>query len=113
MGEYLDMLLPHWPLIAASGAFYVFNQTMKKGPLSPARAKEIAWVRFIRRWFPLPLHPLVLGVAVGCIPGIPVSPGVEAWAFGPELYYLGAGTLAVLARDIFREWQKYRGVSSG
>lgn len=91
----------------ASGVIYVINQALKAGPLSYTRAQEVVWVRFIRRWFPLPLHALVLGAALGCIPGMPVSPGVEG-NLGRVLYYAGAGALAVLGRNIYREWQKHQ-----
>jgi len=49
-----------------------------------------------------------MGVALGCIPGMPVSPGVEG-GLGRVLYYTGAGALAVLGRNIYREWQKHQG----
>lgn len=112
MQQYLDLLLPHWPFLTASGVLYVVGRALKAGPLSPARAREIGWVRAVRRWFPLPLHPLVAGAMLGAIPGMPVSPGVEIWpVLGPILYYTGAGALSVLGHDIYREWQKHKGVS--
>ena len=80
---------------------------MKNGPLSRARAREVPWVCAVRRWFPLPLHPIVAGIAMGFIPGVPASPGIEN---PPEtvFYYGGAGVLAVLWRNLYREWKKYR-----
>lgn len=107
------MLLPHWPFLTASGVFYVMGRALKAGPLSPARAKEVPWVRAVRRWLPLPLHPVIAGALLGAVPGMPLSPGVEAWpVMGPVLYYAGAGALSVLGHDIYREWQKHKGVSS-
>ena len=47
------------------------------------------------------------GVLVGSIPGVPlpdeVGPGL-----GAVFYYAGAGVAAVVWRDIWREYQKYR-----
>lgn len=108
--DYLDVLLPHWPFPAAIAVFYVIVKAMKAGPLSAKRAQEVRWVRWVRRWFPLPLHPIVAGAGLGFVPGVPVSPGVELWELGPAIYFGGAGAIAVLWRNIWREWCKYKGV---
>jgi len=105
----LDMLLPHWPFFAASAVLYVIVKAMKTGPLSNERAKEVRWVRAIRRWFPLTLHPLAAGALLGLIPGLPVSPGVEG-EYGPVLYFAGAGAASVLARNLYKEYKKYKGI---
>jgi len=104
-----DMLLPHWPFFMASAVLYVIVKAMKSGPLSNERAKEVRWVRAIRRWFPLTLHPLVLGGLLGLVPGLPVSPGVEG-EYGPVLYFTGAGAAAVLVRNLWKEFKKYKGI---
>lgn len=106
--EYLNLVLVHWPFVVAFGFFYVVARALKRGPLSPERAEEVAWVRAVRRWVPLPLHPLAWGIGVGLAPGMPVSPGIEAGGMSAVLYFAGAGVLSVLWHDIYREWQKYR-----
>jgi len=109
--EYLDVLLPHWPFAAASAVFFSFVKVMKDGPLSASRAQQYRWVRFIRQWFPLPFHPIVAGALLGLVPGVPVSPGVEAWTLGPMLYFAGAGTVPIVGRDVYQEWKKYHGLT--
>lgn len=106
---YLDLALANWSFIAAVAAFYVIIKTLKAGPLSARRAEEVRWVRFLRQWFPLPLLALALGIGTGSMPGMPVPPVVADFPKGPELYFTGAAAVAVLWRNIYREWRKYRG----
>ena len=105
--EKLDLILAYWTFFAAWGAFYVIVKALKAGPLSSQRAKEVRWVRAVRRWCPLPLHPIIWGVLVGSIPSMPLPNGVDP-GLGAVLYYAGAGVAAVVWRDIWREWQKHR-----
>lgn len=104
----LNLLLTHWPFVVAFGVFYVVGRTMKNGPLSAKNAARYPWVRQVRRWFPLPLHPILAGVALGLVPGVPVSLDANANAWGPALYFGGAGALSVVWHDLFREWQKHK-----
>jgi hypothetical protein len=106
--QYLDLILAHWPILVAWGVFYVITKALKDGPLSSKRAEEVRWVRFFRRWIPMPVLPILMGVGVGHIPNMPASPGVEGTSW-VVWYYTGAGVAAVVWRDFYREWQKYRG----
>lgn len=111
---FRDNILQHAPFILATAFFYVMGAIMKAGPLSRERAETNATVRFIRRWLPLPLHPILGSILVGSIPGIPVSEGV-APGLPTQLYFLGAAITSIIGYDIYREFQKYRGkaVSEG
>ncbi len=104
----LNLLLTHWPFVAAFGIFYVIGRTMKNGPLSAENAAQYTWVRLVRRWFPLPLHPIVAGLVLGLMPGVPVTVEVGANAWGPMLYFAGAGVLSVVWHDLFNEWKKHK-----
>jgi hypothetical protein len=104
----LNFVLEHWPFVVAFGVFYVIGETMKRGPLSAQRAAEVALVRLVRRWFPLPLHPIVAGALLGLVPGVPVSLDASEQPFGPSLYYAGAGVLSVVWRNLYSEWKKFK-----
>lgn len=112
--EDLDLLLTHLPFVSAFGVFYVFGRTMKSGPLSAKRALQVKWVRVLRRWLPLPMHPILAGAALGLVPGVPVSPGiVEMFGpYGPSFYYCAAGVLSVVWHDVYKEWRKHKGEES-
>jgi hypothetical protein len=104
----LDLVLEHWSFAAAFVVFYAVGQTLKKGPLSASRASEVSFVRFVRRWLPLPLHPILAGVLLGFVPGLPVSVDTQGEHLAPSLYYGAAGALSVVWRNVFREWQKFK-----
>lgn len=103
----LSLVLEHWPFVVAFGVLYVVGRAVKAGPLSAARAAEVPLVRLIRRWFPLTLHPIVAGAALGFVPGVPVSLDADQHPFGPSLYYAGAGVLSVVWHNLYREFRKH------
>lgn len=109
--DLLNRLLIHLPFVSAFGVFYVFGKTMKSGPLSAERALQVPWVRVMRRWLPLPMHPILAGIALGFIPGIPVSSGVTEMfgRYGASFYFCGAGVLSVVWHDVYKEWTKHKG----
>jgi hypothetical protein len=105
--EYLSLLQTYGSFLVATAVFYAIGKVMKQGPLSPQRAKEVRWVRFVRRWFPLPLHPICAGAALGLLTEPPVPewwPHNWAW-----LYFAGAGVASLVWHDVYREWLKHKG----
>lgn len=104
----LDLLITHWPFAAVTLVFFVVGEAMKRGPFSSARAKEVRWVRFVRRWLPLPLHPIAAGLGLGFIPDMPTTLG-EATSAEKALYYGAAGALSVIAKNVYKEWREYQG----
>lgn len=105
----LDLALENWSFVAAWGTFYAIGVVMKRGPLSEVRAETSAVVRFIRRWFPLPLHPIAAGVALGSLDGVPLPDFAAAFELGGQFYYGGAGLASIVWHDIYREWRKHEG----
>ncbi len=105
----MELLLEHWSFFAALGLFYVFGGVIKRSFLSPERAKTSNVVRFVRRWLPLPLHPIAGGIALGFIPGMPLPTAVIAYPLGPSIYFMLAGIASIVWHDAYREWCKYRG----
>ena len=57
----------------------------------------------------LPLHPVVYGVILGIIPGMPASPGVESIA-AKCLYFAGAGILSTWIFSLAKQLLKKRGI---
>lgn len=107
MGDYLELALAHWPFLVAAGAFWVAGAALKRGPLSRKRGREVAWVRWVRRWITLPGLVLLAGVLVGAYAPVPVPEGVSprfAW-----LYYLGAAVAPIVWHNFHREFKKFRG----
>lgn len=105
--EHLELLQTYGSFFVATAIFYAVGKVMKQGPLSPERAKEVRWVRFVRRWVPLPLHPIAAGAALGMFTDPPVPDWWPAsWAW---LYFAGAGVASLVWHDVYREWQKYKG----
>jgi hypothetical protein len=105
--KYAELALEHWPFLVAAAAFHVLGIALKNGPLSKRRAAEVRWVRRVRRWFPLPLIIITIGILVGALAPVPVPESVEqkyAW-----LYYLGAAVAPIVWHTVLREWRRYRG----
>jgi hypothetical protein len=99
------VLAPWLRLIFWAGFCYQVGQAMKSGPLSDERAREVPWVRFVRRWFPLPLHPIAASAVVALLPW---ETALGADYFGRWLYYGGGGFVAVYGHDIYSQHSKWR-----
>ena len=102
--EYIfDTLLEHWPFVCAIGMFYSIGQLFKKA--APAASEGKFWA-FL--WRILPLHPFLLGLIMGMIPGAPVPASAKFGPLSGMLYFAGAGVIACHIRDIVRTWAKYK-----
>jgi len=96
-------ILPHWPFFAAAIIFGVVGKIVKR--LVPA--SNAGWKFWFRR--SLPAHPILAGLGLGLIPGMPISPGVENTA-GHMAYFALAGALSTNVYDFIRHWIKSRGI---
>jgi hypothetical protein len=105
--DWVQIVMENWGFVAAWGAFYAIGVVMKRSVLSPERAKRLRWVRTVRRWFPLPLHPIVAGIALGRVQGVPLPEWAAAFELGGAFYYGGAGLFSIVWHDIYREWRKH------
>ncbi len=112
-----DFALVHWPFAVAFGGFWVLGVSLKQGPLSRQRAREVAWVRFLRRWFPLPLLMMAMGACLGAWPMVPMPVDAEGADAVPRayawLYYTGAAVASILRHTIWREFRRYKGEDPG
>lgn len=97
------LLLTHWPFLAAMASFAVFGRVAKK-VIAPGKG----W----RWWFhqTMPLHPVVLGVALSFIPGVPASAGAETWA-AKALYFALAGVCSTWAYNVVQQLLAKRGIA--
>lgn len=97
-------LLPWLPAIAWALLCYLVGRTMKEGPLSSDKANDSIVVVRIRKYFPLPLHPLVASLAPAASWGS--TPFGDR--FGQRLMYFGLGAVvSVLWHDIWKEALKW------
>lgn len=102
-----DELLPHWPFVVGYFGFVLLGQFMKLQVWSKKRAmttgKGQEFFYFMRRT--LALHAPATGLAVGCIPGMVASPGVEG-LWGMILYWGGVGLFASFSFHAFSDFVK-------
>lgn len=115
MDEILSQMLTHWPFLAASLIFAVIVQMLKGTCYTKANIlkykQSIPWVGELLWWMrkTLPMHPVVYGVILGLIPGIPASPGVETVA-AKCLYFALAGICSTWIFGILKSIAKKRGI---
>lgn len=100
---------PHWPFLAACVIFYAIGEVMKK-TVTKEMAKKKKWAWYFRRT--LPLHPMLGGIVVGLIPGMPASAGVETIA-GKCLYFALAGATCSWVVNTAKQWAKGKGLPVG
>lgn len=106
MMELLQQYSAHWPFVAAALIFGLFGATMKRVVSKELAAKSrAAWVFRAT----MPLHPIVAGIGLGLIPGMPVSPGVDT-AAARALYFAFAGVSSTWVYEALRHWARSRGI---
>lgn len=86
-----EHILPHWPAVMAYFGFVLSGQFAKAQVWTKKKAATSKPIHFMRRT--LAVHAPIVGLAVGAIPGIPVSPGVEGIA-AAMIYWGGIGMFA-------------------
>jgi hypothetical protein len=102
----------HWPFVVAALIFAAFGQTAKRTVFT---WEQIGDGRGWRSWLwwgrkTMPLHPVLCGVLLGLVPGIPTSPSVPTSTAASCLYYAGAGVVSTWIFDLLRGLLKSRGV---
>jgi len=108
----MEDVLAHWPFVMATLILAIVGQVAKTTIFSTdllkrthgSRMGELLWVG--RKT--LPLHPVVAGMALGFVPGMPVSPGVLTLA-AKVLYFAGAGMASTWAFAILKGVAKEKG----
>lgn len=102
----MDTLLEHWPFILTALVFGGVGQAVKQTLWTKANAKKHTICWWGRKT--MPAHPVVLGVLLGLVPGMPASPGVETTA-AVALYYAGAGMFSTWGFALLKGFAKKRG----
>lgn len=106
----MDALLPHWPILVAALIFAALGQLAKGAVFTPeaikaaSRRGKLTPLGHLLWWGrkTLPLHPVLAGLALGMVPGMPLSPGVPATAAAACLYYAGAGILSTYGFSLLK-----------
>lgn len=109
MDSTVSFLLSHWPFLAYSIISLIVVHVCK-GILWTKKNVDVSKVSPAIWWArkTLPLHPVVIGLLVGLIPGVPASAGIEAVA-AKCLYFGGAGASSTWIFDVIKGIAKQRG----
>jgi hypothetical protein len=100
----IPILVEWWPFLLMIVIFWVVGEQVKKNAPGPNVSKF--WNIYHRT---LTLHPIISGVLLGLIPGIPLPVAVAAIGdLAGALFYGGSGAMSVISYDIFKTWIKHK-----
>jgi hypothetical protein len=108
--QLLDLLLPHWPFVAAVLVLMLVGTVSNKRIFTEAEAK----VKRRTQWFfwwarkTLPLHPVVSGIVLGIVWKLPEA-GVDTLVERAAYFGL-AGACSVFAYELLKGLAKKRGL---
>ena len=102
----MDEFLTHWPFVVTALALGSVGQVVKQTLWTKANAAKHAVCWWGRKT--MPAHPVVVGLLLGAIPNMPVSPGIEGGA-ATVLYYAGAGVFSTWGFAILKGAMAKRG----
>jgi len=112
----MEDVLAHWPFVAASLIFAMFGQVVKgtlftRDNILKYKGNGPAWLGELLWWGrkTMPVHPVVAGILLGFVPGMPVGPGVDAGA-ATVLYFGAAGMASTWAFALLRQLAKRQGI---
>ena len=104
---FTEHMLVHWPWLVGCLGFYVIGKFMSAQVWTKKRAftkgKMRQFFHLIRRT--MAAHPIITGLILGGVPGMPVSPGVEGLA-SAVLYWGSAGLCSSFAVHMAAQWVK-------
>lgn len=115
MDSVFSALGEHWAFFAAALIFSVVGQVMKGAVFTKERiARHYVskpWLNKLLWWGrkTLPLHPVIAGVAIANVPGMPVPAMITSGA-GAMLYFGLAGIFSTWAFDILQGVLKKQGI---
>jgi hypothetical protein len=102
----IDILVDHWPFAAVALILATVGQVAKRQLFSDAKVKRYAWAAVGRAT--LPLHPVVIGGALGLL-GLPTSANVDT-TLGRVLYFAFAGVASAWGYAVVHGLAKSRGI---
>lgn len=105
----LETLQTHWSFLVVALAIAVAGEVVKRLVLPKGNPPVLPGWRGVFR-VTLPLHPPVVGLLVGCIPGMPCPESFCTSALSPPLYYMGAGIASAWLFAGIKHMAKERGV---
>lgn len=108
MQDIIDAALPWLPLIIQVLVLVYIGQFLKKRVLTKEAALKNRVVHVFKKF--MPMIPLVLGGAMGCIPKFPtVQPYFSPDLWGGLLQGVVAGIVSTFAYSSYRTYAKQRG----
>jgi len=111
----MELALSHWPFLAAMLFFAVLTQVLKGTVFTQENVVKYKTKKHVLGeliWWgrkSLPLHPVIFGMGLGFIPGVPVSAGVETIA-AKVFYFAFAGLVSTWAFAVVKSLAKKRGI---
>lgn len=108
--QLLDLLLPHWPFVAAVAIFMLVGSVSNKRVFTDKQAKVKRSTQWIWWWGrkTLPLHPVASGILLGFFWKLP-EPGVDTIV--ERLAYFGlAGACSVFTYELLKGLAKKKGI---
>lgn len=110
-----DFIVPHWGFLVVSACMAIMGQVSKgtiwtKENITKYKVSK-PWLGEILWWGrkTMPLHPVLAGMILGLLPGMPlpetVQPGTQA-----VLYYIGAGVSSTWIFSVVKQMAKKKGI---
>jgi hypothetical protein len=102
-----EYVIPHWPLWTIALSLAIVGQVLKGSLFSRKFAEKYVIFWWGRKT--MPMHPILVGMLVGFVPGIPVGPGIESGS-SRVLYFMAAGLLSTWGFDFLKSIAVKKGV---
>jgi hypothetical protein len=84
-----EILKEHWSFIAVALGLAVLGEVIKRLVIPKGNPPVLPGWRGVYR-VTMPLHPMLAGTLIGCIPGMPVPTYIHTLT-GSALYFMAAG----------------------
>lgn len=104
IADLITLLRPYWGWLSTVVILALIGETLKRHVFTA----DLIEVSRIARWWrrTMPIHPVVGGMLIGLVPGVPLPDDVSG-TVQAVLYYGAAGAFSVWAYDVARTAEKY------
>lgn len=108
-----DFIVPHWGFLVVSAVFAIVGQ-VTKGTIwtrDNVIKHQGSWKHHVLWWGrkTMPLHPVIGGLALGLLPGMPLPEAIDTTTQS-VLYYVGAGVSSTWIFSVVKQMAKKKGI---